>query len=1050
MNAQTYEELLQRANALRRLAIIYLRVFLARAEKHLRAAERNVRSPRWRKSQWEALKARDWPAEGKRLIHKPAFWICLLCLPVLLMFTTQHMLGSVGDGRAHHAARHAVRHGGHSQHSHGHGGGSSHSHYTVHKKPSPVKKQATGGWGGRGGGGWGGRGGGGWGGGGSSDSWSASKAAASKPSVLAFASHTTGASLSKPSAAGGGASKAVISTVKPTLVKPTVVKPTAGASKMAGRGMVAGISPTASVAGKPPVTKPLPTAAPSPPPPTPAHADASAAATTGRPKDSSTASRRETSSNTHGGGGSRNEGGGSASTSRSSSGGGGGGGGSSSRRRSPPPPPSPPVCEWTEADLVEPKEPPPVPSGRGRRGSAKRPAPLKEALREWILVHGGQVPKGEGIRYAHMATADVLSNGTLIAAWQASSLYEGADDQRLYYALSKDGSVGQLWGEPQMLPFPARGAQWSPVLHTDHMTGVTWLFYSESHDRGCMRPASGKYPELWSPGGDIMATTIKPLPLQVSTGTGSGSGAKSSSKSHQRQLLDEDDDGDGGDGDGGDDDGGDDDSGGEGGEEGGDGEWEEDGVDGGGNDVRRGMEVMDGFGDDGGARDLGDSRMDNVNGDDSRVDDSKGDDSTEKDSREKDSTGEDSTGEDSTEKDSTEEDSTGKDSTEKDSTGKDSMEKDSTEKDSTEKDSTEKDSTEEDSMGVDAEKGDANGEKREEEEGESDEEGEGEGGGGKRTSGGSGEEGPSGQVVSFGGLGGDQGLGGGKPSNEGKPEKEKRPQKGGRGASHTKEVNALGVRAVGDDDVMDDSKLQPRWTEPVVIYRQKEEGNIPKVLANKPAVTAAGHWLLPFWRESKNIPNKLECAVSTQESAGVLISTDNGHSWLPSAELRAEGTHLIEGTVVELANNTLSMLFRTSTGYAYQSVSDDGGHHWLHPWRTLIHNPDSKSHIIRHHPTEALLLAYNDHKSYADAGCRKCRTHLTISRSYDDGRTWNKLVMVEGSHTHYMKSHYPTLLQVGCRLFVFYSQSYSCCAPEDAELGIRIVAYDLFPRSQLQ
>ena len=50
-----------------------------------------------------------------------------------------------------------------------------------------------------------------------------------------------------------------------------------------------------------------------------------------------------------------------------------------------------------------------------------------------IFTFGGQEEKGRAIRYAHMATAAVLPNGTLVSAWQASALYEGASDQRIYW-----------------------------------------------------------------------------------------------------------------------------------------------------------------------------------------------------------------------------------------------------------------------------------------------------------------------------------------------------------------------------------------------------------------------------------------------------------------------------------------------------------------------------------------------------------------------------------------------------------------------------------------
>ena len=73
-----------------------------------------------------------------------------------------------------------------------------------------------------------------------------------------------------------------------------------------------------------------------------------------------------------------------------------------------------------------------------------------------------------------------LSPGTLISAYQASTLYEGASDQRIYTSVSLDGPLGRQWSVPTQLEIPATtpndslqrgdiGAQWSPVLFSEHM-----------------------------------------------------------------------------------------------------------------------------------------------------------------------------------------------------------------------------------------------------------------------------------------------------------------------------------------------------------------------------------------------------------------------------------------------------------------------------------------------------------------------------------------------------------------------------------------------------
>jgi hypothetical protein len=71
----------------------------------------------------------------------------------------------------------------------------------------------------------------------------------------------------------------------------------------------------------------------------------------------------------------------------------------------------------------------------------------------------------------------------LVAAWQASDLYEGSDDQRLWLAVSLD-SEGKRWLPAQPIPeLEKRRAQWSPVLQVRAcLLSVTfWLFLSLFH-----------------------------------------------------------------------------------------------------------------------------------------------------------------------------------------------------------------------------------------------------------------------------------------------------------------------------------------------------------------------------------------------------------------------------------------------------------------------------------------------------------------------------------------------------------------------------------------
>lgn len=143
---------------------------------------------------------------------------------------------------------------------------------------------------------------------------------------------------------------------------------------------------------------------------------------------------------------------------------------------------------------------------------------------------------GHGYHYAHMAVVAAISppweprsaasadrsggsrrDPVLMAAWQAAPgvppdengkqrfAVEGLEDQRILYAVSKDG--GETWSEPKAVPVrhpsddnyrAGDRPAWGPVLHYDRRTDRVFVFYSLS--RECARPTS---PKTWEPGGDV-------------------------------------------------------------------------------------------------------------------------------------------------------------------------------------------------------------------------------------------------------------------------------------------------------------------------------------------------------------------------------------------------------------------------------------------------------------------------------------------------------------------------------------------------------------------
>ena len=136
---------------------------------------------------------------------------------------------------------------------------------------------------------------------------------------------------------------------------------------------------------------------------------------------------------------------------------------------------------------------------------------ITERTRGPVFTHGGQVPVGQALRYAHMSTAALVrtrNHTHWLVAFQGSKWYEGADDQRIYVTTSKDGANAGAFTPPVEAIPSATTAQWSPVLWTDPQDDV-WLFFTQSTAAECMRPPDGKKPALWAPGGDIYAATLR-------------------------------------------------------------------------------------------------------------------------------------------------------------------------------------------------------------------------------------------------------------------------------------------------------------------------------------------------------------------------------------------------------------------------------------------------------------------------------------------------------------------------------------------------------------
>eukprot|EP00873_Tetraselmis_striata_P024204 jgi/Tetstr1/444468/TSEL_032349.t1 len=197
------------------------------------------------------------------------------------------------------------------------------------------------------------------------------------------------------------------------------------------------------------------------------------------------------------------------------------------------------------------------------------------------------------------------------------------------------------------------------------------------------------------------------------------------------------------------------------------------------------------------------------------------------------------------------------------------------------------------------------------------------------------------------------------------------------------------------------------WSNPVVLLSQPAQGGVPFVTANSPAVTAKGHWLLPFWGE---LPRESTCASAkvSGNSAGVLISEDRGASWAVSAPIKANGTWLIEGTIVPWTRGPCcSCSGRSSAGSTR--------------WPALALSNGE------------IALVYNNHKKHsAPKRARVAAVHRAQRRPR---RHWRDVARLELAFMAGARFHYPSLLQVGCKLVISYTVGWATGYSPPAGVG---------------